>query len=267
MKPTRSYDHRATARFRQALGTQDETVFKKALAEGADPNARSVATPFGKDYLLHEIARAGDPVALRLVLEAGARRLPGRYKATPLLTSAEALVDAPSPHRLDVYKQLLNSGDLVFRSGGEKETFALEVLVECMGNPHVDQAVWETLSRLRPHQWPVYATERVATTLVNRQSPEIFERFVSAGLPLEDTASMDIGLVGWLNYRLSNTEVSECDKTAWWDVMVALRDRLPKHNRFNGDTQGWAQLTAHHAEKLANQWEKPAAGRRSGPRL
>lgn len=267
MKTTRSYDHRATARFRHALGTQDEGVFKKALAEGADPNARSVATPFGKDYLLHEIARAGDPVALRLVLEAGARRLPGRYKATPVLTSAQALVDDPSAHRLDVYQQLLGPGDLVFRSGGERETFALEVLVECMGNPHVDQAVWETLNRLRPRQWPVYATERVSTILVNRLSPEIFERFVSAGLPLEDTASMDIGLVGWLSYRLSNEGVSESDRSAWWDVMVGLRDRLPKHSRFKGDDQGWAQLTAHHAERLANQWEKPEPGRRAGPRL
>ena len=272
-KPARSYDHMATAAFRRALGSGDKAAFVRALERGADPNAKGVKTPFGRDSLLQSAAEAADPVAVEVLLKAGARRTAGRFGVTPLLAAAQGLVEAPTQARLRVYELLLSTPAAVFAQGGEvSKKCALEVLLS-EPSPLVEEAIGKTLRVLRGRSWPAEGAANALELAVQKHPLLMFSNLIDAGAPVAAHQNRPTGLGGHLYLRFLEAsrqgEVPADEKEAWWDFMAPLNPPVGFSSR--GQPNDWdaaalEEMAKARARRLDHTLAASSGGRR-GPRL
>lgn len=272
-KPARSYDHLATSAFRRALGSGDKVAFVRALEHGADPNAKGVKTPFGRDSLLQSAAEAADPVAVEVLLKAGARRTAGRFGVTPLLAAAQGLVQAPTQARLRVYELLLSTPATVFAQGGEvSKKCALEVLLS-EPSPLVKEAIGKTLRVLHGRSWPSEGAANALELAVQKHPLLMFSNLIAAGASVAAHQNRPTGLGGHLYLRFLEAsrhgEVPADEKEAWWDFLAALKP--PVGDSSQGHLNDWdkaaeEEMAKARARRLEHTLPTSTSGRR-GPRL
>lgn len=272
-KPARSYDHLATSAFRRALGSGDKAAFIRALERGADPNAKGVKTPFGRDSLLQSAAEAADPVAVEVLLKAGARRTAGRFGVTPLLAAAQGLVEAPTQARLRVYELLLSTPAAVFAQGGEvSKKCALEVLL-AEPSPLVEEAIGKTLRVLRGRSWPSEGAANALELAVQKHPLFMFSSLIDAGASVAAHQNRPTGLGGHLYLRFLEAsrhgEVPADEKEAWWDFMAQLNPPVGFSSR--GQPSDWdaaalEEMAKARARRLDHTLVAPSRSR-SRPRL
>lgn len=270
---TRSYDHMATSAFRRALGSGDRAAFLRALERGADPNAKGVKTPFGRDSLLQSAAEAADPVAVEVLLKAGARRTAGRFGVTPLLAAAHGLVAAPTPARLRVYELLLSTPAAVFALGGEvSKKCALQVLLSDP-SPLAEEAVNKTLRVLRGRSWPASEAATALELAVQKHSLLMVSNLIDAGASVASHQNRPTGLGGHLYLRFLEAsrygEVPLDEKEAWWDFLAKLNP--PMGASSGGQLNDWdraaqEEMAKARARRLDHTLAASLGGRR-GPRL
>lgn len=266
----KSYDHQATMAFIRATGSGsgNRKALKDALERGANPNWKGTRTIYGQDTLLHLAIDKGDLVAMEILLENGARRNPGRFGVTPALAAAHALIQAPSPDALAIYRLALKTPREVFTEGGEiKRSSPLGLLVKgCGSHELVDQALALSLNLVRGKDWPSVQAVKALEIAVKEKPLGVLQDLIEAGAPLPPPGSQVVGLVGMV-YRRFEAPYSEAapqeEKDAWWAYMAKIRPHVVD---VETDAKGMEYLKRALARQLDASLPK-VSKTRPGPRL
>ena len=271
-KPSKTYDYGATSRLWAAVGKHNAEAVRKALSEGANPNATGTKGLDGADTVLLVACEKGDGVAVRVLLEAGARQAAGREGITPLMAAARFLLREKTETALDTYLVLLNKASQVFaRSQEINRPWVLTGFI-----PHLARAeepsepvrkAWEaTLAKVSRKTWPEEIMESTLVAAVLRGSPDVFEAVVAAGADPQVNPGRFYSVAGEFQGRTGLPARQSTEEQAWWDVLakhqVPLGDMALK-----AEKEAAEHLALARARLLESAWEAPSAPRSRGPRF
>lgn len=251
----RSFDHMATADLWRAMGSRDAAALRKALGKGGNPNARSENTIFGRATLLQEACKQGDEVAVRILLEAGARQVPGRHAITPLIQLALSLPDLDPSHAIDCFRLLLEkkpnlyavSKEMLSRGNGSAGVYLLRAPPTEAAAKALDLFLGAMKAQKKV---PREASADLLFTCFHHGTPVLFERLVEAGADPSATSTYALGLAGRLLQESSSSPDPSSFKQDWWDTL-ARHHSPPGHD------------SLHQYEPIQSEAQEELARRRA----
>lgn len=265
------HDHRGTVALWGALRTDDPPALDRALAAGANPNARSLATVDGADTALVTAARWGKAWAVQRLLAAGARQTAGRLNQTPLIALAGAWAGLPAPDALASLQALLSKPSGLFKEDKRQST-ALERLLSHPDPKAVEPALALLLPHMRRHPWPPWLS---ASTLqqaldIKHATPAVFDQLVAHGAD----PTVRVFHHGLARHLVKRERLSDPPKPAdpcWWERLAHhhVPPGLAWDQNDPAEIGAHARLAAHRAQSQSEQLEKawPTPARRAGARL
>lgn len=212
------------AKLWNAIGRRDASALRKALAGGANPNARGHATLYGRDTMLQVAAENLDEVAVEVLLSAGARQTPGRHKVTPLIALALAIPSASTPTE---QARLLKALDLLLAKkpnlepeGGDPARSSGNAVFHVIRQPispfveTVQDRFFEAMAA-RKKRFSDDFSSSVLMAAFNFRSPTVFEQLVEIGLDPQSFKDYPLGPAARITAGMKKEDVD-----AWWPVLA-----------------------------------------------
>ena len=212
------------AKLWNAIGRRDASLLRKALAGGANPNAKGHKTLYGQETMLQVAAQQVDEVAIELLLAAGARQTPGRHKETPLIALALALSTVSTPEDEDRFLKAL---DLLLAKkpnlepeGGDPSRSTGNAVFHVIRQPlspfveRVEARFFEVMSKKKKFSDDFSAS--VLLGAFNFRHPTIFERLVDLGLDPQSLKDYALGPGARIVMGMKTEDIE-----AWWPVLAA----------------------------------------------
>ena len=270
-KTPKSFDHYATTKLWAAVGDRDEVALKKALSQGANPNATGTKGLAGSDPVLLKAVQCGDDVAIRVLLRAGARMKAGRDGITPLIAAATLLKQDPNDHNSAVYSLVLEKTANVFATTTYwKKPWVVVELLEAFNNegvdPYVQRALDETLAKVSRKTWPEGASESALIAAVKFATPATFESLLGSGAHINLNERPFVGLAGEFQQRTTSSKMPQEQQDAWWDVLA--KHPFPQGDMsLSAEQQAAENLSSAKSRALEKSWEPVVLPTRKGPRF
>lgn len=211
------------AKLWNAIGRRDASALRKALAGGANPNARGHATLYGRDTMLQVAAENLNEVAVEVLLSAGARQTPGRHKVTPLIALALAMPTASTPEDqarfLKALDLLLAKKPNLEPEGGDPARSSGNAVFHVIRQPispfveKVQDRFFEAMTA-RKKKFSDDFSSSVLMAAFNFRPPIVFEQLVEVGLDPQSFKDYPLGPAARITAGLSD------DVDAWWPVLA-----------------------------------------------
>lgn len=210
-----------------AIGKNDKALVERAIALGANPNAKGSKTLFGSETALQCAASLADAAAIEVLLKHGARQTPGRHKATPLIALVQAIPHLESRGH-DVTDEVLTSLDLLLAKRPNLEAYGGSeydkgtVICHALRQP-VGELVNTVLDRLieaMQRQKKAFSkdfSQNVLSSAFRSRDVATFKRLVSAGA--DPKALSDMGSPPPVDLV---TGLKGLEKDQWWELFATL---------------------------------------------